>query len=525
MRAQIFDLAVSQNQSPIAKNDLISTNEDRAINFNVLSSNGQGADADPEGEPIAVVAINGLASNVGHGISLASGAVVLANPDGRFVDDPNGAFDSLNVGQKSNDSFSYTVSDAHGHTASATVTITVSGAQVGVQINGGDNGETHGGTSADDQIFGGAGNDTLSGGAGFDWLQGKSGDDSLDGGDDSDFLDGGDGNDTLIGGTGDDIVDGGSGTNTASYAAASSGVIVDLGAGNASGGAGNDVLLNVANVVGSAKADILVGDDHANTIAGGLGNDVLSGGGGADVFIYNGGNDAITDFVPGNTGDTVSLAALTGFHTLVGLLSHAAQVGPDAVFDFGSTGKLTLQNVALNALTEKNFVLPPNHAPTAVAISGSTIAENSTTGTVIGSFTTTDPDTGETFTYSLQDSAGGWFAVSGSKLTVAGGLDFEQATSHQIIVRVTDIAGNTFDKQLSIKLTNVNEAPAITSNVGGDTASISVQENSTAITVVEATDPDAGATLTYSIAGGVDASRFQINSEDRSIEFQVRTGF
>ena len=48
----------------------------------------------------------------------------------------------------------------------------------------------------------------------------------------------------------------------------------------------------------------------------------------------------------------------------------------------------------------------------------------------------------------------------------------------------------------------VNTAPTITSNGGGNSAALSVAENTTAITTVTATDPDAGQTMRYSISGG-----------------------
>jgi hypothetical protein len=40
----------------------------------------------------------------------------------------------------------------------------------------------------------------------------------------------------------------------------------------------------------------------------------------------------------------------------------------------------------------------------------------------------------------------------------------------------------------------------------GDTAAVSIPENTSAVTTVTATDPDAGQTLSYSISGGADAS-------------------
>ena len=61
--------------------------------------------------------------------------------------------------------------------------------------------------------------------------------------------------------------------------------------------------------------------------------------------------------------------------------------------------------------------------------------------------------------------------------------------------------------------------PTVTSNGGGDAATIVVQENSAAVTTVVATDPDPETTLTYSISGGADAARFQIDSSTGALSF------
>ncbi|WP_196803241.1 cadherin repeat domain-containing protein, partial [Dolichospermum circinale] len=47
-----------------------------------------------------------------------------------------------------------------------------------------------------------------------------------------------------------------------------------------------------------------------------------------------------------------------------------------------------------------------NETPTNLTLSNNTVAENKTVGTVIGNLTTTDPDTGNTFTYSLVSGGG-----------------------------------------------------------------------------------------------------------------------
>ena len=68
-------------------------------------------------------------------------------------------------------------------------------------------------------------------------------------------------------------------------------------------------------------------------------------------------------------------------------------------------------------------------------------------------------------------------------------------------------------------------APTITSNGGGDTARVSIAENTTAVTTVTATDPDTGQTLSYSINGGADAGKFTIGSSTGRAIIRHRTEF
>ena len=70
-----------------------------------------------------------------------------------------------------------------------------------------------------------------------------------------------------------------------------------------------------------------------------------------------------------------------------------------------------------------------------------------------------------------------------------------------------------------------NSAPVITSNLGGDTASIDVAENSSAVTAVTATDVDTGTTLAYSIVGGADAAKFAINPTTGALSFVTAPNF
>src|SRR5262249_59777818 len=67
--------------------------------------------------------------------------------------------------------------------------------------------------------------------------------------------------------------------------------------------------------------------------------------------------------------------------------------------------------------------------------------------------------------------------------------------------------------------------PVITSNGGGPTASVSVAENTTAVTTVVATDADTGPALAYSIVAGGDGTKFSINSSTGVLTFTAPPDF
>jgi VCBS repeat-containing protein len=89
---------------------------------------------------------------------------------------------------------------------------------------------------------------------------------------------------------------------------------------------------------------------------------------------------------------------------------------------------------------------------------------------------------------------------------------------------VTDGTSVTGPVTVTIQVTAVNDAPIITSNGGGNTASISVPENSTAVTQVTSTDVDGGSAV-YAIIGGTDQSRFSISATTGALSFITAPNF
>lgn len=120
---------------------------------------------------------------------------------------------------------------------------------------------------------------------------------------------------------------------------------------------------------------------------------------------------------------------------------------------------------ALSIVTFVGQSVAGNSAPTNITLSASTLAENLPVSTLIGAFTTADPDAGNTFTYSLVSGTGSAdnssFTVSSSNLLSAASFNYEVQNSFSIRVRSTDQGGLFFEKAFTITVTNVNEPPVL----------------------------------------------------------------
>lgn len=168
-----------------------------------------------------------------------------------------------------------------------------------------------------------------------------------------------------------------------------------------------------------------------------------------------------------------------------------------------------------------------------IDLDGSTnqIMENAPLGSAVGiQAAATDSDaTNNTVLYSLEDDAGGRFAIDAFSgvVTVAGNLDFELSTQYSVRVRATSSDGSTATATWTIDVLPENDnSPTIVSDGGGNSATLLVGEHATLVTLVQASDGDLPATnLTYAIVGGADAGQFTIDSLTGRLEFNSARDF
>jgi VCBS repeat-containing protein len=317
---------------------------------------------------------------------------------------------------------------------------------------------------------------------------------------------------------------------------------IDLGGGedtlNLNGFQGGVTVKNIEHVNGDANTDFI-------TIANTAGTTTVTAGGSTDYITASAGTDVIRFTAATDSSDAIGRDTVTGFdaahdqflldgvagaagsiHFMASGVLDGSVATPHAEAILSNFGDQNVLQIDVNGdgtigagditvvldnlsgtLSDANFaVITPNHAPTDISMFGvGIVPENAPAGAVIGMLSDVDADAGDTASYVLTDDAGGLFTISNGAVVTTGPLDFEQATSHQITVQVTDHAGATFEKSFTITTTNVNETP-----IDVLLSSSSIAENGIAGAVVgnlSAVDPDSDPfPVTYTLvndAGGL----------------------
>ncbi|MEL6750912.1 MAG: Ig-like domain-containing protein, partial [Pseudomonadota bacterium] len=177
-----------------------------------------------------------------------------------------------------------------------------------------------------------------------------------------------------------------------------------------------------------------------------------------------------------------------------------------------------------------------NDAPVITSNSGSNsvaidVAENTSFVTTV---VATDDDIGDTPTYAIVGGLdAGLFEIDATsgELTLRNAPDFENPQGatpdnlYEVVVEASDGNGGADQQIINVTVTDDNDAPVITSNGGGPTADIFLDENTNVVTTLASSDPDTGDTITYTIVGGASASSFSIDETSGELRFVAGPDF
>jgi hypothetical protein len=143
------------------------------------------------------------------------------------------------------------------------------------------------------------------------------------------------------------------------------------------------------------------------------------------------------------------------------------------------------------------------------------VPENRPVGSVVGSLIATDPDAGDSATFTLISGAtpndNAMFRIVNGQLVTNAVFDFETKTTYNVLVRALDSHGLPFEMPLTVNITNVDEPPLginLSNNLVPE--DLAVDQVVGTLTTV---DSDGNDTATYSLVAGTgsaDNARFKI---------------
>ena len=248
--------------------------------------------------------------------------------------------------------------------------------------------------------------------------------------------------------------------------------------------------------------------------------------------LTNGTNAMYLPDMSSGTDVTVEDAAYTGSFSDATASDWRARILNTANWTISADG-----TPVITPVTGSYTVISTNSAPTDISLSATSINENVSGGSTVGTLSTTDPDAGNTFTYTLVSGDGSTdnnsFTISGASLNINDSPNFESKSSYAVRIRTTDQGGLWYEEAFTITINDLNDnTPVVTA-----AQSFSIAENianSASVGTVVATDGDAGTTFSgWTETGGSGASIFAINSstgeitvaDNSSIDYETTTSY
>ena len=159
-----------------------------------------------------------------------------------------------------------------------------------------------------------------------------------------------------------------------------------------------------------------------------------------------------------DAGDTQTYTLISGDTDLLQIVGD--ELFTRETFDFDTQPTLTFvvrSTDSQGATLDRTFTLQvnPNRAPVEIAFSGAEVDENVDAGTLLGQFTTTDPDPGDTHTYTLVSGDTDLLQIVGDELFTRDTFDFDTQPTLTAVVRSTDRRGATLDQTFTVRVNEV----------------------------------------------------------------------
>ena len=327
-------VVVGENHGPVANNDIGSVSASSILNAASVLGNDTDLDITlGKAESLSVTEVNGISIIGLPFIVLPSGAKLTMNANGTYTYDPNGAFANVPTGLTAPDTFTYTVHDAHGGSATATVTVNVAGTN---PITG----QVFDLTLGTDSITGTGQDDIIRGIPSATYTTG-------------DFVDGGAGMDLLV--LASSTPNGDVNTNTALFSTVKNVEKVQI-------TAGDDIIADVSTFQGLQQVD-------AKSLDTGPGNSnvtITTGGNATTVNVTSEDNVIVTDAGPIDALTTVSLT---------GQFGHNSTINSDVLTSLMIKNN-TSQNITVNGVGPRTLTVDLNN------VTGNTNLTDNTATTV-----------------------------------------------------------------------------------------------------------------------------------------------
>ncbi|MFJ7696755.1 S-layer homology domain-containing protein [Lysinibacillus fusiformis] len=111
---------------------------------------------------------------------------------------------------------------------------------------------------------------------------------------------------------------------------------------------------------------------------------------------------------------------------------------------------------ALNKASNELDIIYDATPPTDIQLTNTIVEETMPIGTIIGTLAVPGSGSLQTFTYSIQSGDTSFFTINGDVLKTNALFAYDTKNSYKITIRVTDEAGNAFEKDFTIRITKNN---------------------------------------------------------------------